>query len=92
MNHFGQRYQRKVAAYDRLLHGSFRMDTELIEILSRTLVSLFLASLIASGDVPGAVGAACITIIMGIDLAAAFEALKDSQTQDGRQSTFRDNE
>jgi len=64
------------------------MDTDLIEILSRTLISAGLIALMLRGQLSGAYGGFYVTIIMGIDLAAAFEALRESQTD--KDTTYQD--
>jgi len=77
-------YERKKDVWRALFDGYYSMSEEVLEITARTLVSGALAILIYSGQVPGSLGAVCLTVIMGIDLAAAFEALRESQTESDR--------
>jgi len=92
MSHLSPRshYERKKDVYRRLFDGYYSMSEEVLEIITRTLISGALAFLIYTGDVPGGLGALCITVIMGIDLAAAFEALRESQTDESREATYQD--
>jgi len=62
------------------------MDTDTLDILTRTLVSLGLLLLVFQGKLEGSYGGTFITIIMGIDLAAILTAVQESQTQSGHTS------
>jgi len=64
------------------------MDIEFVEIVTRTLISVGILALIFTGDVNGAFGVGSVTVIMGIDLAAAFQAFRESQTN--KDVTYQD--
>jgi len=66
------------------------MDKELVEIISRAIISAGILALVYTGDVSGAFGVGSVTLILGIDLAAAFEAFRESQTDSDRQNTYQE--
>jgi len=82
MSHLEPRthYQHKVDVWRRLFNGYYRMDKDIIQIIGRFTLSAFMLYLVLSGAVVGWIGVPCATITSGIDLAAAFEALRESQT------------
>jgi len=86
MSHLRPRthYQHKVDVWRRLFNGYYRMDTDIIQIIGRFSLSAFMLYLVLSGSAVGWIGVPCATITSGIDLAAGFEALRESQTNDGR--------
>jgi len=88
--HPNSHYQHKVDVWQRLFAGYYHMDTELVEIITRAVVSVGILGLIFTGDVSGAFGVFAVTVIMGIDLAAAFEAFRKSQTDQNRDATYHD--
>ncbi len=56
------------------------MDTDTFRLGGRFILSLFMLSLVVTGDVSGAIGVTAATITSGIDVAAFVEALKETQT------------
>jgi len=64
------------------------MDTDIIEILTRALISAGILYLVLVGQVRGSFGVFAVTIIMGIDVVAAMEAFK--QSQEDRDVTYQD--
>jgi len=83
-------YERKKDVWRAVFNGYYSMSEEVLEITARTLISGALTFLIYVGQVPGGIGAVCLTLIMGIDLAAAFEALRESQTDESREPSYQD--
>jgi len=83
-------FDRKVVVWRRLFDGVYEMNTDTLEILGRTILSACLAYLIYVNQLPGAWGGFYIMVIMGIDLAAAFEAFRESQTDTNREATYQD--
>jgi hypothetical protein len=62
------------------------MDTDTFRLGGRFILSLFMLSLVVTGDVSGSIGVTAATITSGIDVAAFVEALKETQTD--TQTTF----
>jgi len=58
------------------------MDSDTVELVLRFALSFGMLLLVFHGDVIGWVGVSGATITSGIDLAALFEAIRQSQTND----------
>lgn len=83
------RYERKVLLYNRCfrcVNVDESVIFEGIETLARVIVSFALLLLMFNGKLPGVYGGLYVTVILGIDFAAVFQAYKNTQTQ----TTFRE--
>jgi len=72
-------FQYKVDLWVRLLHGAYEMDNDTLELGLRFTLSFAMLFLVFHGSVIGWVGVTGATITSGIDLAALFEAIRQSQ-------------
>jgi len=72
-------FDHKVAVWRGLFHGCYNMDTDILQIITRAAISAGILILIGMGMVIGWVGVSAVTIILGVDLAAAFKAFRESQ-------------
>jgi len=88
------RFERKKLVwrrvFDRYNHVHHEMDSEILELFLRFLVSAGIIAAIFTGEMPGTWGGGFVTVIMGIDIAAAIEAFRESQTNNSRQATWED--
>lgn len=80
-------YQHKVDVYCRLFDGVYKMDRDTLELTFRFLISAAIMLLVFQGDMPGVYGGLFVTIIMGIDFAAFFEAWRQTRNS-STQKTF----
>ena len=78
-------FDRKVSVWTRILTGCYQMDRDTLEIASRFAISLGIIILIFLGKMPGSHGGLYVTIIMGIDIAAIVEAVRQSQINNNSQ-------
>jgi len=73
-------FQYKVDVWTRILTGAYEMDNDTLELGFRFALSFGMLFLVFHGMVTGWVGVTGATITSGIDLAALFEAIRQSQT------------
>ena len=83
-------YQAKVDLWRQIFTFDLHMERELVKLFFRFVISAGIIILIFQGKMPGTWGGFYATIIMGIDLAAAAQALRESQT--GSNQTVFDND
>jgi len=75
-------FQYKVDVWCRVLSGAYEMDSDTLELGLRFTLSFSMLFLVFHSSVMGWVGVTGATITSGIDLAALFEAIRQSQTGD----------
>jgi len=75
-------FQYKVDVWRRILDGAYQMDNDAFELGLRFTLSFSMLFLVLQGMVVGWVGVTGATVTSGIDLAALFEAIRQSQTGD----------
>lgn len=79
-------YEQRVDLWYSILEGYRAMDRDTLQIAFRFILSLAMLGLVFSGDVSGAFGVTCATITSGIDIAAFTQALKQTHTDQSRES------
>jgi len=83
-------YQAKVDLWCHILTGVAEMDNATLKLSVRFILSAGMLALVYTGQVSGLIGVSCATLTSGIDIAAFFEALKETQTKDSKQTKFDD--
>lgn len=85
MTYIANHFERKVKLYNHCFEDSSVSQPEIIEAIEtvgRLVVAFALVVLMFERQLPGVYGGLYVTVILGIDFAAIFQAYKNTREQD----------